>query len=124
MEKHTYQVGVMSSARYVEAPNGRAAALYFGIHTNGGQLMAAVYEEDGKEYQGEATPWMAYMFDPQGPDKIGAALDEVMPMMEQCRFVPSPQAWKAARAANIEGAEEDEETLFQKAMAIERELFW
>lgn len=87
-----YTVGIMSDKQTVKAPSAAAAALFYGIHTNGdAQLMAVVYTEDGKEI-GE-TPWLQYgLGNPNDDDlmnEFNAELRRVWPELAECQFMPA-----------------------------------
>ena len=81
-----FKVGIMSDVRFVEAPNALAAAVFYGIEgTNGNcQFMAAVYEQDGKPYEGDRTPAMRWHF---GGDPSEAELNQLKADLPMCRFV-------------------------------------
>jgi hypothetical protein len=82
-----YKVGIMSDTKLIEAPNAKAAALFYGLNTRGNaQLMAAVYEEDGQPYQGERLPWAKHQLKGEGSDLL-ADIHEFGPQMKSCKFV-------------------------------------
>jgi hypothetical protein len=63
MDTRRYRVGIMSHVAVIEAPSPEAAALFYGLNTNGNATcMAAIYEVDGVEYSGDKAPLMQYQF--------------------------------------------------------------
>ena len=92
-ENHIYEVGIMSDSKKIEAPNAKAAALFYGLNTNGNvQLGAAVYSEDGKEPKKEdRLPFAEYQFDfsmsEEKIEKMKAELLLLKPILKKCKFV-------------------------------------
>ena len=83
-----FKVGIMTDATLIEAPSARAAALFYGINTNGNaQLMAVVYEQDGKDYTGDRTPWFKYQMNPDLKDEFEKEIDKIIPEVRLCKFV-------------------------------------
>jgi hypothetical protein len=88
-ETHIYEVGIMSDSKKIEAPNVKAAALFYGLNTGGNmQLGAVVYSEDGEEVNGgDRMPFAEYQFDFSMSDekieKIKAELLLLKPMLEE-----------------------------------------
>ena len=92
-ENHIYEVGIMSDSKKIEAPNARAAALFYGLNTNGNvQLGAVVYSEDGKEPKKEdKMPFGEYQFDfsmsEEKVEKMKAELLLIKPLLKECKFI-------------------------------------
>lgn len=82
---HTYKVGIMSTVRRVQAPSPLAAAVFYGLHTNGNMTFGAVvYEEDGQAYEGPA-PWLMWQFGQGQPGDTD--LEQLKAELRHCRFV-------------------------------------
>lgn len=81
-----YKVGIMSDTRLIEAPSALAAAVFYGVGcTNGNmQFMAAVYEENGKEYKGDRLPAMKWQFGEEIPTE--AELGSIKAELKECRI--------------------------------------
>lgn len=92
-ENHIYEVGIMTDSKKIEAPNAKAAVLFYGLNTGGNmQLGAVVYSEDGKEPKKEdRMPFAKYHFDFSMSDKkiekMEAELLLLKPMLKECKFV-------------------------------------
>lgn len=92
-ETHIYEVGIMTDSKKIEAPNAKAAALFYGLNTGGNmQLGAVVYSEDGEEPKKEdRTPFAEYQFDfsmsEEKIEKMKAELLLIKPMLKECKFV-------------------------------------
>ena len=87
-----YKVGIMTSTALVEGPNAAAAALFYGLHTHGNlQLGVAVYECDGKAYEGDRMPWGKYAFNPNPRDAVikefEMQIKVIRPDVDKCHFV-------------------------------------
>lgn len=92
-EMHIYEVGIMTDSKKIEAPNAKAAALFYGLNTGGNmQLGAMVYSEDGEEPKKEdIMPFAEYQFDFSMSDekieKMKVELLLLKPMLKECKFV-------------------------------------
>lgn len=95
---HNYKVGIMSSVALVEAPSPLAAAVYFGIQTDGNaQLGAVVYEVDGERYEGEQQN-LRWLFGSASPTK--AELATLTEELKRCRFVNEAEPIEATLGAD------------------------
>ena len=85
MNVKKFKVGIMSHTAVIEAPSPEAAALFYGLNTNGNaQFMGVIYEVDGVEYKGDKAPLMQYQFGKELPNNLVRRLkDEI----KTCRIV-------------------------------------
>lgn len=110
-----YTVGIASDRKYVEAATPEAAALFYGLNTNGNAvLLTAVYEEDGEPFGGDVLPWGRWglLPDAYATDKDIAELVQAVsmtkPAVDAARFVDE--------AAKLFAATQKETQLSTKAM--------
>lgn len=86
-----FKVGMISYATLVEAPTAEAAVLFYGLWANtNNPFMVAVYEEDGKEYEGNSLPLSGLAFAPD-EEEVKAKLAELEPLIKECSFVVATQ---------------------------------
>ena len=85
---HIFEVGIMSHSVKIEAPTAEAAAIFYGLNTGGNmQLGAVVYTMDGKDYEGDRTPFLKWQLTQKLDDKLKEKMDTVKPLLGQCRFL-------------------------------------
>ena len=82
-ELHKYKVGIMSHVATIEGPSESAAALFYGLKTNGNALlMAVVYEVDGKPTNN--APLIEYQFGKEMPDDL---LTKLIQELKYCKIL-------------------------------------
>ena len=87
-ELHVFEVGIMSDSVKIEAPTAEAAALFYGLNTGGNmQLGAVVYTMDGKDYEGDRTPFLKWQLSQKLDDELKEKMEAVKPLLGLCRFL-------------------------------------